>query len=114
METSFVVKPKKWNKYYQKHFSSSSELYSAKLFWCFEAFLRKLTEKKTLLSQKTDYLKKNLRIMQNIFFQTSLKGDESWVNVLIEENKFFGQTSKIGQIFPKMVFLFKMSNIELN
>ena len=57
METSFLVKPEKWNKYYPKQFSSSSEPYSAKLFWCFEAFLRKLTENiffksKNRLSQK--------------------------------------------------------------
>ena len=45
METTFCVKAVKWDNYHQNVFPPQNGTYTAKQnFWCFEAFLAKLTE----------------------------------------------------------------------
>ena len=70
--------------------------------------------KTSLFSQKSDYLRKNFRYTRNIFFLNNLKRSKSREKLGFVFNTLFVQSSKIGQLKTKKLFLLKMSPIELN
>ena len=70
--------------------------------------------KTSLFSQKSDYLRKNFRYTRNIFFLNNLKRSKSREKLGFVLNTLFVQSSKIGQLKTKKLFLLKMSPIELN
>ena len=104
METTIFDQTSETGKYLKKTFF--------KLFWCFEAFSRKLTENFSFGSRKW-YLKAyNYSVF--FFYQQIWKGENSDDYFDLIETTFFGQTREMGQILPKTIFILKMSHIKLN
>ncbi len=69
METTFFGQTSEMGQIFPEtiFFLKISHIQLNKLFWCFDAFLRISTET-SLLGQKIDYLRKQLRITQNVIF----------------------------------------------
>ena len=112
MGMTFFVLLLKWDNYYRKQFFSSKwDTYSyTKLFWFFEAFMRKLT-KKLNLTIKKGLPQEEAKNSREIFLREFEKRQIKKKGFDLMEMTVFVQISEIGQLLQKTVFLLKMSHI---
>ena len=111
----FLFKAVKEYKFNKKYFSPQNAPHTAKL--CFSVALIHFwgnSLKTYLFSQKSDYLRKSSEILRMFVFLTNFEKGQSRRKFGFIVNNPFVQSSKMGQILTKTVFLQKMRHIPPN